>query len=77
MCHFVAVRKALLVGSSARRADPTTPPVEADDLLRQATDAAVSGDTSAADPEGEATKEAAEPAEDGTEITLLREHFKR
>ena len=57
---------------------PDDPPVEADDLLGQATDpAAVSGDTSAADPEGKATKEAAEPAEDGTEITLLREHFKR
>ena len=51
---------------------PDGPPVEADDLLKQAT-----GDTSAADPDGEATKEAAEPAEDGTEIRLLREHFKR
>ena len=56
---------------------PDDPPVEADDLLRQATDAAVSGDTSAADPDGEATGEAADPAEDEDEITLLREHFKR
>ena len=54
------------------------PPVEADDLLHQATDhAAVSDDPSAADPEEDATKEAAEPANDGNEITLLREHFKR
>ena len=51
---------------------PDDPPVEADNLLKQAT-----GDTSAADPDEEATPETAEPAEDGTEITLLREHFKR
>ena len=50
---------------------PDDPPVEADDLLRQATDA-----TSAADPDGEATEEAeSEASED--EIKLLREHFKR
>ena len=50
---------------------PDDPPVEADDLLKQAT-----GDTSAADPDGEATAEAeTEPSED--EINLLREHFRR
>lgn len=55
---------------------PDDPPVEADDRLRQATDAAVSGDTSAADPEEEATGEAeTEPSED--EIKVLREHFRR
>ena len=76
MCRFVAARKAPLVGSSPRRTDPTDPPVEADDLLRQATDVAVSGDTSAADPDEEATTEAeSEPSED--EIKVLREHFRR
>ena len=50
---------------------PDDLPVEADDLLKQAT-----GDTSAADPDGEATAEAEpEPSED--EIKVLREHFKR
>ena len=57
---------------------PDDPPVEADDLLKQATDhVAASGDTSAADPDGEATGEAADPTEDEDEITLLREHFRR
>ena len=59
------------VGSSPRRTRPDAPPVEADDLLRQATDG-----TSAADPEEEATAEAeTEPSED--EIKVLREHFRR
>ena len=50
---------------------PDDPPVEADDLLKQATD-----DSSAADPDEEATTEAeTEPSED--EIKVLREHFRR
>jgi len=51
---------------------PADPPVDADELLRQATDAA-----SAAGPEDEATGEAAEPAEDENDMPLLRPHIRR
>lgn len=49
---------------------PDDPPVDADELLRQATDAA-----SAADPEDDTTGEAAEPVEDENDMPLLRPHI--
>lgn len=53
---------------------PDDPPVEADDLLRQAMDSvALSADASAAAPNGTEEDEA---SEDEDEIRLLRDHFR-
>lgn len=51
---------------------PDDPPVDTDELLRQATDTA-----SAADPEDDAPNEAAEPAEDDNDMPLLRTRLPR
>ena len=52
---------------------PDDPPVDTDELLRQATDTA----GAAADPEDAAASEAAEPADDATAIPLLRPRLPR